>query len=261
MAVAAFVVSGCSGSNENRTAHFNGLDFDSLVVDTNMMLGQSADAPGCHIRMSIQYAKGKKAQQINSSIIDAGIFAPDYFAIGHEQLEIQLVVDSFVKRYLQDYRREFGEFYRQDPEHSAIYNNEYLLTTHVLNGKKDIIVYLADSYHYAGGAHGTMTTIAKNIDVKTGKVIQLADIIRPECEQQLNKMIQEKMLKYFKAKNIDELHDKGVFEGIDIYAPDNFILDNKKLTFIYVEDEIAPHAIGEIRIDFDYDELGSIIRE
>ena len=63
-----------------------------------------------------------------------------------------------------------------------------------------------------------------------------------------------------KVKTIDELRDKGVFDGIDVYATDNFIMGEKNMTFIYVEDEIAPHSMGEIRVVLDYGELNGIMK-
>ena len=56
------------------------------------------------------------------------------------------------------------------------------------------------------------------------------------------------------------LLEVGVFDGIDVYATDNFIMGEKNMTFIYVEDEIAPHSMGEIRVVLDYGELNGIMK-
>ncbi|MBQ3989723.1 MAG: DUF3298 domain-containing protein, partial [Bacteroidales bacterium] len=46
-----------------------------------------------------------------------------------------------------------------------------------------------------------------------------------------------------------------------IYAPDNFILFKHKIQFIYNPDEIAPHDIGEIKIDVSYKALKGLTQQ
>ena len=251
----------CGGNNGTQTASVEGLEFDSVVVDTTMSLAASDDAPKCHLRLSVQYAKGENADQVNYSIVHSGMFAPDYLAIGNEMLTMQHVVDSFVSQYLNDYRNVYGDFYRQDKEHASLYDNEYVLQTTCLRGAKGIFIYLVSSFLYAGGSYGSNTTIAKNIDVKTGKVLQLSDVFVAGYEQQLSELIEKKLLKRFDVKTLDDLHKQSVFTGIDIYVPDNFMLEEDQVTFIYVEDEVAPHSLGEIRIEIPYKELDDIFKK
>ena len=256
----ALILSACQGGTDSSVAVFDGLELDSVTVDTTMMLANRNDAPFCRLHITLVYVKGTNAQAVNDSVIHAGILVPDYFAIGQEPLTMKQVADSFIIRYLDDYKREFGAFYHQDPEHAASYINEYTLTTHVERGKDGMMVYLANSYLFAGGSHGTTTTIAKNVNVKTGKVMQLSDVFVEGFELRLNELIEKRLCKQMKMKTIDELRDKGIFDGIDVYATDNFIMGEKNMTFIYVEDEIAPHSMGEIRVVLDYGELNGIMK-
>ena len=261
MVAMALLMSACGGRNETQTVSMDGLEFDSVVVDTTMALGTSTDAPQCHIRLSVQYAKGKNEQQVNNAIVHSGILVPDYFAIGRENLSMEHVVDSFVGRYLNDYQNVYGDFYRMDKEHASLYNNDYILSTHTQKGKKDIVIYLANSYLHAGGSYGSAITIAKNIDVEKGRIVELKDVFVPGYEQQLCELIEEKLLKRFDVKTLDDLHKQSVFSGIDIYAPENFMMEEDQMTFIYVEDEVAPHALGEIRVSIPYNELNGILKK
>ena len=43
--------------------------------------------------------------------------------------------------------------------------------------------------------------------------------------------------------------------------PDNFVLGKDEITFIYVEDEIAPHATGEIKVVIPYSDLDHILNQ
>ena len=42
--------------------------------------------------------------------------------------------------------------------------------------------------------------------------------------------------------------------------PDNFLVEDGQITFIYNESEIAPHAKGEIRITLKDSELKDILK-
>ena len=73
-------------------------------------------------------------------------------------------------------------------------------------------------------------------------------------------MIVEKLIKQFDVDSFDQLKEKYIFADGQVYVPDNFILEDDKVTFIYCEDEIAPHEIGEIRVEFDKSDLKSYMR-
>ena len=46
----------------------------------------------------------------------------------------------------------------------------------------------------------------------------------------------------------------------EVYLSENFILGKDDITFIYGEDEIAPHAVGEIRVKVDLDDLKKFLK-
>ena len=43
-----------------------------------------------------------------------------------------------------------------------------------------------------------------------------------------------------------------------IYVPDNFIIEKDGISFIYCQDEIAPHEEGEIRIKVNDSEIENL---
>jgi hypothetical protein len=113
---------------------------------------------------------------------------------------------------------------------------------------------------YGGGEHSVTSTIAKNIEVNTGKVITAADVFAEGFEQPLADLIVKKLCKLQDVKTLKELQEKGFFVDIEPYASDNFILGDGEITFIYVDSEIAPHEAGEIRVTLNDDELESVVK-
>lgn len=252
----------CGSGTTGKTASIDGMEFDSIVADTTFRLVEGDEqSPSCHIKLNIQYAKGgKEAQALNDSLIHGGLLVPDYLALGKERLAMQVAIDSFVKRYAADYMKDYAPLYRQDRDHASSYNCEYVVNTTTRNGRDNVVNYVVDSYFYGGGDHGTQQTIVRNIDINTGRTLRLADIFVPGYDQGLTDKIVERICEKFKAKNLDELRKQVVFEGIDPYPSDNFVLGKDEVTFIYVEDEIAPHAVGEISVALPYSELDDLMK-
>lgn len=253
--LSAFMLCACGG---NSTASFEGMEFDSIVVDTVAALGKSDGAPKCHVRLNIQYAKGEKAQRFNDTLMRSGILAPDYFSLSNEKLSVKTMIDSFVCRYVSDYLRDYGTLYRADTEHADSYRCDFIVNTSTQNGGDGLLNYVANLYTYGGGAHGIRQTIVKNFDTKTGHLLSLGDVFIDDAV--LKDLIVEKLIKKFDVETFDELREKFVFADGQVYVPDNFILTDDNVTFIYCEDEIAPHEMGEIRVEFDRDDLKSYMR-
>ena len=253
--LAALFIASCGTKTQQTAKETQGVYFDSIQVDSTSLLSTNKDGPQCKLSIHLQYAKGGKADKINTTLLRSGILEPDYFSPDEEPASIKMAVDSFVKRYIKEYQRDYAPLYRDDQVHKASYNCTYSVRTKTENGGGDIINYIASIYVFGGGAHGITQTLVKNFDAKTGQLITLNDIFVPGYEQSMKELLIEKMAKKFNVKDLEELKSKYIFADNHVYVPENFILKDDKLTFIYCEDEIAPHAAGEIRIEFNRSEI------
>lgn len=242
-----------SGNGQHRVA---GFDIDSVVVDTLVALDGKKDAPACELSLHLCYLKGdEQAQRLNDTLLRAGILMPDYFSLNKEKLSVKELVDSFARRFTAEYLAEYGPLYRADKEHADAYRVQYRVKTQFEEKDDGIITNTANIYSYGGGAYGINQTIVLNIDTKSGKIVRLADILSEDGEEQAKNMVVEKLAKQFDVKTLEELQEKGIFANADVYLPENFILSRKTVTLIYGEDEIAPHAMGEIRVEMNRGEL------
>lgn len=253
------ILSACGGGN-GQTAKFSGMEFDSIVVDSTVALSHSKGSPTCHVSLSVQFAKGEKAELINDTLLRSGIFTPDYLSLGNEKLTVKQAVDSFMNRFVYDYLHDYGDLYRADTNHASSYNCSYIVKTRTCNGAKNILNYIATIQTYAGGAHEIKQTIARNFDVKTGQMLQLDDLFITGADSQLEDIIVAEMADDFDVNDLEGLQEKGVFVDGQVYVPDNFIYGDDDITFIYCEDEIAPHSIGEIRVKINIDDLKRLMR-
>ena len=253
--LSAFLLYACGGKS---TASFEGMEFDSIVIDTVAKLGKAENAPSCQLRLSIQYAKGKNAQKFNDTLLRSGILVPDYFSLSDEKMSVKAIVDSFACRFVADYLRDYGTLYQADMAHADSYRYDLKVTTSTHNGGDDILNYVANIYTFGGGAHGINQTLVRNFDMKTCHMLTLEDVFISDVA--IKDMIVEKLIKQFDVDSFDQLKEMFIFADGQVYVPDNFILEDDKVTFIYCEDEIAPHEIGEIRVEFDKSDLKSYMR-
>lgn len=261
LVLAIMTIASCGNTLNGSKSSKDSITFDSIKVDSTLSLGNKEGAPSCHVSICLTYAQGKNADLINDSIIRSGILSPDYFSITPEKLSPKEAADSFVTRYISEYQRDYGEMYKSDMEHGASYNCEYIVKTKVLDDNEKYFTYLADIYNYGGGAHGISVVVARNIDVATGKIVSLKDIFVPGYENELNNLIVKALCKEYNVKDLNALRNKTIFMGIDVYAPDNFIIGTDEITFIYSSDEIACHAEGEIRATIKNEDLERLLRK
>ena len=217
---------------QSQTAEIEGMEFDSVVVDSVARLLDIPDAPTCELSLSIQYAKGGKAEQINDTLLRSGILTPDYLSLDQRKLTVKESVDSFVCRYITDYLKDYRDLYISDRDHGASYNCIYKVKTRTRSNKMNVLNYIAEIFSYGGGAHGIKQTLVRNFDVKTGHLITLDDLFVSGYEDAMKAKIVEKMSSKFKVKDLQALQDKYIFADSHVYVPENFILEDNKIIFI-----------------------------
>ncbi len=256
----ASMICSCGGSRQGSKKSADSLTFDSIVVDTTASLTEEADSPVCEVKIAFAFAKGAGADAINQAIVKSGILVPDYLTGMEGNKDMQAVVDTFVNRLIADYIETNKPLYQADRDAHSL-SSVYTVSGKITDGPDGVKVYTAEVYQFAGGAHGQFQTIVNNIDTRKGKVIALKDLFVPGGEVKMKELIVERMMKAERVKTFKELQDKGYFMDMEAYIPDNFILGDKEITFLYNADEIAPHALGPVHVTFPYSELDNIMKK
>lgn len=235
------------------------LSFDSIVKDTTLLLAHHTDTGRCSLRMSVIYAKGKHAQTLNDTLLKSDIFWKVFCDTSLQGMTMQKAIDTYTQAFIDNYRTEIGPLLR-DGFGGPAATYSYDVRTILQPGRDSTVCYLASIYAYTGGAHGSAETVAMNFDLRTGHRLGLGDVLRHGYETTTNRLIEQKLLRIFKVKTLEELREMTFFYNQQVYTPDNFILGSDSITFIYMQDEIAPHAMGEIRIPVSYKELDGVLQ-
>lgn len=254
--IAALLMTACGG-NGGGLFSGNGFDTDEAKVTKVVNITDEENAPKCHIALNVKYVKGddERAKTVNNAI-EQRLFMMD-------SLTMQQAVDSFANLYTSDYRKNMAPLYREDKDDEtkrAWYEYKYEVTTETKAGKDGCMVYIINLDMYEGGAHGINQQLVMNFDAKTGRQLKYDDIFVQGHEFRLREMLLDELKKQTDTNTLDELHAKDYLLTMDIYAPQNFILGDDEVTFIYNPYEIAPYAKGNTELTLSYSKLKDIMK-
>lgn len=120
---------------------------------------------------------------------------------------------------------------------------------YTLTNNESILSFYIDYYQFSGGAHGITTRKSYNIDIKSGKKIELKDLFKVgyDYKKNINELIQKEINKhpdyYFTGK-------EG-FNGIK--DNQSFYIKNNKIIIYFPYYEIAPYVAGMPEFEIPYD--------
>lgn len=255
--VALIAMCGTSSCNNDEDT----IEMDSVTVDRQISISNEANAPACKVHISLLFANdnnGPKATFVNGSIISK--------AFGFEKLAVRQAVDSFTNNYLSDYKNNLTKLYQADKKaknnvSSGWYDYHYVLTSTAINGRKGVMIYTLQLDSYEGGAHGNSQQQIFNFSTKSGKLLTLNDVFVPGYEKELNDLLLKALEDKTSSKDMNELHNKSYLLSNDMYASENFMLNDGNITFVYNPYEIAPFALGSTELTLSDSDLSNILKK
>lgn len=249
--------SACGGSNGGGIFSGSSIDIEEAKAVKAVAITNEDNVPQCQVNLQVKYVKGddERARNINNAI-EQRLFM-------YDSLQMQQAVDSFANFYTKEYQKNMAPLYREDRADEtkrAWYEYKYVIETDTRRGKDGCLVYIIDLDMYEGGAHGIRQQLAMNFDEKTGKQITYDDLFVQGYQYTLRELLLEELKKQTDTNTLDELHAKDYLLTMDIYAPQNFILGDDEITFIYNPYEIAPYDKGNTELTLSYSKLSKILR-
>ena len=173
-------------------------------------------------------------------------------------MPVRTAVDSFITRYIQDYRDFYSGIYNDELDSNNAFL-EFKLSTSIMEGTDSTLVYQAHQSNKQGDVTTEFNKFV-NIDLRHKRLLTLDDIFVHGYEKALNDAICQKLLKQTGNKNESQLHQSGFFTNIPIYATNNFKLEDKSITFVYVMGEIADRDKGEIQVEVNYSDIKALFK-
>lgn len=252
LALGAVMLASCSTDNGGQ------LTFDTLNISREVSLEKTDDSPQCKVNISLHYMNsGSKMSKAINNAIESRLF-------DMRDLSMRQAADSFANEYTREYLKAMRPLYREDRADASKrswYEYHYNISTKVKEGRQDVTVYIISSDYYEGGVHGIDQQFVMNFDNKTGRQLTLSDVFVPGYENRLNAILLKTLEKKTDAKGITELQEHGYLCATEIFAPDNFIMGDDDITFIYNVYEIAPYEKGRTELTISYSDIDDLLKK
>lgn len=162
---------------------------------------------------------------------------------GLKDLNLQKKINSMFEKDAISFKNEIEEMAKEYFEECKKYdismpNYSAVVNYKILSKDNNLLSMYIDYYRYTGGAHGSTTRKSYNIDLNTGKVLDLKDIFKGKLDY---KGIIDKTIKNEISRN-PNLYFSEDFKGIS----DNpcFVIENSNLIIYFQQYEIAPYSSG-----------------
>ncbi len=212
---------------------------DSISVDTTASLNNDASVT---VHVNLKYFKGANAAALNDSLMRMGILQPNYFATSYQPLEVQQTVKGFVRQFVADYQQIQKTILEQEVDAHPVLHYYYKVDAQVLAGKGDNLIYIAHVNSFLGGDAPEQYVVVRNID-KDGRWIHLNEAFDKEQLSSLTEEVTEKLMDQLDISDTIALRKQGYFVDIKRYLPDNFMLFDDSVKFIYVPNEINANQV------------------
>ena len=120
-----------------------------------------------------------------------------------------------------------------------------------------LATYVITRSSYTGGAHGIYGIEYHTYSLKSGLEITTGDLFTESQAERLDEVIRKKICETYHVTTDDELSELGFFPEY-IGATENFLIDDRGITFFYNPYEIGCYALGGIEVTLTREELSAL---
>ena len=175
------------------------------------------------------------------------------------QKDLEQVVTDFHKeanKQEEDAQTYYQEFLKSGGKKEAFTPYTFELTCKPLRADNGVVSILFYSYAYCGGAHGSLTTFARNYDAKTGKVLTMEDF-----GEEVSSLVTDNAVKFINA--IQDTDDAFFYDKVkatdesvqSMLETGSFYLSQDGLVLIDGQYLLQPYAAGIVEFTTSYDDL------
>ena len=175
------------------------------------------------------------------------------------QKDLEQVVADFHKdsnKQEEDAQTYYQEFLKGGGKKEAFTPYTFELTCKPLRADNNVVSILFYSYAYCGGAHGSLTTFARNYSAKTGNVLTMEDF-----GEEVSSLVTDNAVKFINA--IQDTDDAFFYDKVkaadesvqSMLETGSFYLSQDGLVLIDGQYLLQPYAAGIVEFTTSYDDL------
>ncbi len=197
---------------------------------------------------------GEVEQKINYDIekILQDTYSPD--TVRYKNADTMMA--SFINRYTDLVKEMSGKY----PDYHPRFDDMYI--TSILHNRNNLLVTEDFSFTYEGGAHPLTTIYYDNYDLQTGDKLRLDDLFKTGYRKEFNKIGEKQVRKYLNIGPDVNLEEAGLFiKSGEFNVNSNFEINKAGITFLFNQYEIAPYALGQIKISIPFNQIKEYIKD
>jgi hypothetical protein len=201
-----------------------------------------------------RFKSGTHKDEINAKILD---FILNNIYSTEEKKKIS-TIDDLINLFFSDYL----EIKKQEEKEKSDYPIQpwtLEIVGEVKHISKNLISYEVSYFIFTGGAHPLSGTYYFNFNSSTGKVVSLQELFKKNFDSELDKLIEKHFRAIYELKPNQPLTE-FLFEN-HINHNDNFLFLPDGIEFCYNQYEIAPYAVGIIRVKIPKSELSNLLND
>ncbi|MCC0682950.1 DUF3298 and DUF4163 domain-containing protein [Clostridioides sp. ZZV15-6383] len=149
------------------------------------------------------------------------------------------------KQYLKD---------NPDEENKFVANVDFELKKNIDSALSIKVRY----YTYSGGAHGFYKDIAYNVDMRTGKFLELMDLFKDNTKYK--EVIDEEIKRQIAELEKKDEENIGIYNFKGIKENQNFYLQDENLVIYFDLYDITPYAAGIPEFSIDKKLISSMLK-
>lgn len=166
--------------------------------------------------------------------------------------------DSCMNDYIRNYQKFINDLPPNDNGFRPGWNESY--TSDVIFNSHNILTLRTTVFRYNGGAHPNTVFIFTNYDLRSGRIISLPEILKPDYKNSLNRLGEAAIRKFYNINPNETLQQGGLFVEKGMFKiNDNFSITLGGLLFQFNQYEIAPYSFGAPEIYIPYSKINNYI--
>jgi hypothetical protein len=263
IAMSCFILIGCKKATNIVTTEFT---LDSIKEVANYHLFNDTTKPYCNLQIKFIYpvacADSSKLQAIQT------IFTTKFFDNSFAGQTPKEAVETYKKQYIDNYKLLETEkdnnpsAYTIDPhtdESQSSFSYYETLENRIFFNQDGLLSFSVFSENFTGGAHGTHLYYGYTLDLNAGKLLAENDIFYENYFNPIANIIVHKIMQTNNLSDSKELEDIGYTDIKDIVPNGNFLINDKGITYIFNEYDIAPYVMGRTEVFLPYNEINLYI--
>lgn len=246
------VFTGCRNDDEGK------LTFELLESEKTIRLSNEEQSPTCSVSLKLPSAT-EKSGEIGKKINEAVV----YRLFNQSDVGMQGAMDQFAEAYTKSYKTNMLPLYnadRADTTKRSWYEFHYIINATTEQTSPRTLAYLATIDYSEGTPHSIHQLIPINFNTETAKEIRMKDIFVDGYKTQLPPLLLKALMEKTEVQTLEQLKEKGYLDQVDMYVPENFIVSDNTITFIFNPSEIASLELGTIELVLTYAQLKKFVK-